>query len=380
MGIEFRKILPNRGLLVSMLEKGYIRKQVHPTEPLTIFNYTEKATFDRVWNDATRMCRGLIINNDYEVVARPFPKFFNHNEPSAPVIDPDELVFVTDKIDGSLGIRYWQPNARKWAIATRGSFMSEQAIHATEKLDEMVRHVRSIVDDDYTQLYEIVYPGNRIVLDYGDLDGLIRLAYVENATGKVICDVSTSGATSFDLRSDGSTAFLGQMPLSEALALPDRPNAEGVVLITASSSKSQRMVKVKQSDYVAMHRTVSNLSTKVVWERMSNGEDLNSIKWGMPEELWDFIESTYNELREGYDNLVRAAKHTHSTILQYLDKVNGAYLWGRKEYAAMAVKFTYRDLLFLLLDERDISAVVWKKLKPEGVGEPYLRNNVSEES
>jgi hypothetical protein len=37
---------------------------------------------------------------------------------------------VTDKLDGSLGILYPTPDGH--AIATRGAFVSEQALHATE--------------------------------------------------------------------------------------------------------------------------------------------------------------------------------------------------------------------------------------------------------
>ena len=44
-----RDILPF-DLFKQMIDEGFIRSQVHPQYPeLVIFNYTEKAQFDRVW-------------------------------------------------------------------------------------------------------------------------------------------------------------------------------------------------------------------------------------------------------------------------------------------------------------------------------------------
>ena len=70
----------NISLLEEMLEKGYVRKQQHPEAPLWIYNYTVEAQYERVWNDITLQCRGLILGHDYAVVARPFGKFFNLGE------------------------------------------------------------------------------------------------------------------------------------------------------------------------------------------------------------------------------------------------------------------------------------------------------------
>ena len=94
-------------LLDQMITGGYVRVQRHPSQPLSIYNYTEKAQFENVWNQATLNCRGLIVDNaTRSVLARPFAKFFNHGQPGAPVLDLDEPVSVTDKADGSLGVLY----------------------------------------------------------------------------------------------------------------------------------------------------------------------------------------------------------------------------------------------------------------------------------
>lgn len=363
------KDVVNPGLLNDMIRQGYIREQVHPTEPLLIFNYTEKATFERTWNSATRLCRGLIVQQDVAdgaawVIARPFPKFFNHNEPDAPKIGAEEPVYVTDKIDGSLGIRYWAPRAGRWKIATRGSFTSEQAEHGTECLARLLGQqvFSNESTGEFTELYEIVYPENRIVLDYGDTDTLVYLGAVENRTGQVLPPDSMDIVWARGYPGMGITEVFEVSTFADALKLPDRKNAEGVVILTAD----QRMVKLKQSDYVAMHKTISNLSAKVIWERASAGETLKDVKYGMPEELHDFIETTYQDLTAQVHITLCETKRIFEIITKTLDEEHGMHNWGRKEFAELATASSYRDILFLLLDERDILPVVWKQVKPKG--------------
>jgi RNA ligase len=58
-------------------EDGLLYKQTHPTLPLTIWNYTPNTQYSNLWDDITTQCRGLVTDNDGNVVARPFKKFFN---------------------------------------------------------------------------------------------------------------------------------------------------------------------------------------------------------------------------------------------------------------------------------------------------------------
>lgn len=62
-------------------EDGLLRCQTHPTLPLTIWNYTEKVQYEKLWDEVTLACRGLVTMDETgEVVARPFKKFFNMEE------------------------------------------------------------------------------------------------------------------------------------------------------------------------------------------------------------------------------------------------------------------------------------------------------------
>ena len=44
-------------------DEGLLYKQVHPTLPLTIWNYTEKVQYENLWDEITLMCRGLVTDD-----------------------------------------------------------------------------------------------------------------------------------------------------------------------------------------------------------------------------------------------------------------------------------------------------------------------------
>jgi RNA ligase len=163
----------------------------------------------------------------------------------------------------------------------------------------------------------------------------------------------------------------GKMTFAEALLLPPRPNAEGIVVTTTDG---EHMLKLKQVDYIALHRMISKLSTRTIWEAMGEGTTLDDIKFGMPEEFWDFIDTTYKDLTTQAFNAIMRAEFIHGTLTRHLNKEYGEYAWSRKEFAAEASKFDCRNLLFLLLDERDIKPVVWKSIKPASDGPFFQRS------
>lgn len=341
------------------LEDGYVREQTHPTLPLRILNYTEKAQYERAWDAVTLTCRGLIVDTAGKVVARPFTKFFNYSEHPDGTFDLTAAVTVTDKLDGSLGILYPTPDGH--AVATRGSFTSDQAQHATKVWQERYADA-SNVDDDITWLFEIIYPENRIVCDYGDTDDLFLLGGVHHRNGvPVTADVLDFPGPKV-IRFDYGT-------LAEALAAPPRPGAEGVVICFA---RDATMVKVKQDDYVALHRLVTGLNARVVWERLGDGETVQQICEPLPDEFHPWVEGVAGDLMNRAVEIVTGARTEHARIKAALP--DG---WTRKDYAAVAARSDNRAWLFMLLDGKDPAAKIWRTLRPSGEHRPV---NISEDT
>jgi RNA ligase len=235
-------------LLREMIEAKYVREVKHPEFDLRLYSYSETAQYERVWNVCTRNCRGLIVDGSGMIVARPFPKFFNLGEPDAPKIELDALVEVSDKRDGSLGILYVVDDQP--FIATRGAFMSQQARHATEVFRKKYGETWRGWDHDSTHIFEIIYPENRIVLDYGDMDDLVSLGSIDKATG------ATSDAP------EGTVVER----MADVLARAPRPNAEGLVV---RFIEADVRVKIKQDDYKALHRIITTCSARSLWEHLA---------------------------------------------------------------------------------------------------------------
>lgn len=348
-------------LYTEMLENGYIRRNPHPTLPLFIINYTEHAQFDREWNEVTLQCRGLIVDENDYVIARPFDKFFNYGEPNADVIEMDEPVDVLDKMDGSLGI-LWQYRGEQ-GIATRGSFTSDQAIHATKLWHERYKEHMGSISTNWTYLFEIIYPENRIVLNYGAEDDLVLLGIRSISQGSVIPPAEASewfgpSATTYRFRS-----------LSEALAAPARDNAEGFVI---TSRKTGGRIKVKQEDYIALHKIVTGLTKRRIWENMKNGMSLEQMCEIVPDEWHEWLRNTYFEIDTDIRGVLRNLD-SYFTILAAACVKTEEELgeWEpkafRKNFAEMLKDNPYRSMFFLILDGKDekLRDTYYNMVKPE---------------
>lgn len=334
--------------LAKAIEDGFVRRQVHPSMPLLILNYTERCQYERAWTHITRTCRGLIVRDGTgEIIARPWAKFFNYGEHPEGSLDLSAPAEVTDKMDGSLGIMYRAADG--WAIATRGSFASEQAMHATAVLRD--RYPDFEPPDGMTALFEIVYAANRIVVDYGAMDDLVLLGAVDIATGEAV------GPDWVSLWPGPLAETMSARTLAEALALPPRAGCEGVVV----RMPGPVMIKLKQDDYVALHRLITGMNARVVWERIGEGETAEQICAAIPEEFWPWVREVGGELIREKNRIIDEATAEHERLLGALPEG-----WTRRDYAMEAQKSPHRAWLFNLLDERDPSAGIWRTLKPSG--------------
>lgn len=332
-------------ILNNYVEEGLIRVQTHPMQPLRIYNYTERTAFEKRWNEYTLACRGLILDENGFVVARPWKKFFNLGEGYAE-FDWDSPVEVTDKKDGSLGILY---DTGSLAIATRGSFDSDQARHATRILREKYSNVGFPVS--FTYLFEIIYPANRIVLNYGGMDDIVLLGAVNIAHGYYVGPREAAGMAYWP---GPVTEVFEYKTLQDAFSADPRPNAEGYVVRSGN-----KMVKVKQQDYIELHRLVTNLNERTVWEALGNGKTVAEICEPLPDEFHEWVADVAYRLH--YD----AYQRTAEIVDEYVEVVASLpESFERKDFAAVAAKSKNRGYLFLLLDNKPIDRLVWQELKP----------------
>lgn len=328
--------------LAKMVAEGYISRK-ESGDGRVLYDYTSRCQFRRVWNNETRTCRGLVATADGDVLGRPFPKFWNlseHANPELPPV-PAEPFEVFDKLDGSLVIAYeWN---RRTKVNTRGSFNSDQAVAAQAWLDERYPLGLSIPPGQ-TWLFEWIAPENRIVVHYERRE-LVLLAVVDNATG---LDLPLPGDRSWPGRRVAQYHF----DSLEAVAAAERDDAEGYVVRFSSGMR----VKVKGSEYVRLHRILTGVSAKTIWECLSNGTGLDPVLDGVPDEFREWVQKTALMLRLGYADREGCASAEFHRIKHLGD--------DRKAFAAEAVKSPYRALLFAMLDGKDYSGAIWRELRP----------------
>lgn len=351
--------------LKTEVNRRMVSVRAHPLDPdLRIFNYTHEAAYEGKWTHEQKICRGLIVQFDRNtglatVVARPMAKFFNYGEHilGHEDIPLDEPFYVSSKEDGSMGLLYQAPDGP--AIATRGSFESEQAMWATNWLRASVPllgasggKVTDIFGQGVTVVFEIVYPANRIVLDYGDFEGLIHLVTLDNATGRPVEEYQWAGRRAETHQFDHLEDLLGYVETAES------DNREGFVIYFPWSDLR---VKVKFSEYVKLHRILTGLSERRIWEHISQGGSIEDFIEGVPDEFFQFVQEVESRLRYEYEG----RKATLGDKVANLHRQNFP---TRKDLAISIARDPDRGLIFRGYDGQwdRVSAAIWKSIRPEG--------------
>lgn len=293
--------------LESYVEQGLLKRSVSPCGELVLYDYTEKCQFDKLWDEVTLNHRGTVYSlKTGEVVAKAFPKFFNWSEllPSRQKELANSKDFqVFEKLDGSLGILYFYKDS--WRMNTRGSFTSDQAIRGLELLESQVG---SQLKTDYTYLVEIIYPENRIVVDYKGESKLVFLSSYHTKSGV------EAGHMPFKNRRIQYDFESIQEVQAKLKTLPF--NEEGYVVKFADGSRA----KFKGDEYVEMHRLISGLSPLTLWERMEMGIVSKEFLSTIPEEFRPQYEDIAVELEKKHNAIFIAAKdRTYSIAKNVLD-------------------------------------------------------------
>lgn len=307
------------------------------------FNYAPKAC--QTWNEFECLCRGLIIEvGTGDVIARPFDKFFNYGE-GGRYPSNNNIVEVFEKVDGSLGIIYNYRN--EWHVATRGSLVSPQAQWATEWMNSYCN--TKALDPDYTYLVEIVYPDNRIVVNYGNMQGLVLLAMRNRLTGEY---GTYSKLADMSFKSNLYTILSYGRDLSNPEDIQGFVNGyanfEGCIAVFEDGTRW----KFKSDEYMRIHRLVSEYSFKAVAEAHRDGNAYR-MKDNAPPWLAEKIQSDISEISMVTGNAIR----------ELSDLFENAPQGTRKEFALYASQFPrWQHILFAMLDGKSYRHTLYKIL------------------
>jgi len=179
-----------------------ISTKIYEEEGLYVFNYSQCDSPKS--NPIVMECRGLITDAAFNIVCKPFTRFFNLNEHESDSETFDfRRAYCFEKADGSLvKVYHWNGS---WRIATRGTAFAETECHhgystyssliletfGVNSLEDLDEILSKYLDERLTYLFELVSPMNRVVTPYQN--GIMVLlgvgnSYVSPETLKVVAD------------------------------------------------------------------------------------------------------------------------------------------------------------------------------------------------
>ena len=367
--------------LQQRIDDGFISKNKHPEFPIYIYNYTKHTQFEWYWDKYTIQCRGLILHEDGYLISKGFDKFFTYQQlidmDMLDQIPMDEPFVVSDKLDGSLGVSYFWEG--QMYVATRGSFVSEMAIEANDILRDNVErsifnNVGAVFQEKYTYMFEIIYPDNKIVVDYDGDRKLVLLAVYNNETRKEE-DIYDD---SFDF-----TRFF--IELAERfdvddwrdLADDDKENKEGYVV---HFLHSDYRVKMKLEWYTKLAYMYQNFSKLGVWKILRDAKDmgdrtvttyLNDVVKDLDihDEFYPILEGFVAELHSEYYAIEDKAHHDHALHIAYMEKQYGMG-YSKKDFAMEAFDLYDKKTASYILavyNNKNMRPSIIREIRPTGI-------------
>jgi RNA ligase len=348
------------------VDAGWVQASYHDEFPLWIFTYTRKAVHENNWDGVISKCRGIIVNSETDdIVARPFEKFHNYGSPQDELAPDHGEPVIWEKLDGFLCTLYTWEGVDY--IASKGSFHSEHARWATTWYREHIG-LSGGWREGWTPIFEGLCRKLRVVVDYKDREGLVLLAVINNETGEEELPVDER----FDLPQRERSPMMELVSDVDDLGSSPDEVAEGFVLTWYRKGTTPYRLKLKYSEYYRLHKLVTGVSPKRIWELLSSGQedDLRNLRDFEVPWFQAFTTKWINALNKRYSEIL-----THATAgftqaqaeLEQFSKDN----WNnplaiRKEYAK---RFTtpenqpYSAPMFMMLDRKDYVTAIWKRVR-----------------
>lgn len=343
-----------KDILDRYVAEGWLISQVHPTLPLTIYNYSQATQYEAKWDEVTLSARGLVFDDAGNLVARPFKKFFNIEEAKH---TPTEEFEIFEKMDGSLGIMFYYMG--EWIFASRGSFTSEQSIKFKEIFERKYKTSHLTITNTY--LFEIIYPENRIVVNYGEMEDVVMLGEIHTESGEELnLDHYENSIFNIVKRYDFQD-YTGIQKLNW-------DNQEGFIVRFSNGDRC----KIKFADYVKLHRVLTNCSSYDVWENLKTfGKLPEEMLKDVPDEFYDWVHRTESRLRKEYQFVENFYMAQVSSIARYGIE--------QKEFAlrVQTLEGVNTGLMFAIFNGKTdkTAELIWKMIKP-AYEKPF--NTVSE--
>ena len=342
--------------LNQLVADGYLVKS--ELDNLVLYNYTQKTTFDSHWIPETLNARGTIYNKvSGKVEAYAFPKFFNVNQHQSTELRnlPKEKFIAFEKMDGSLGTLFRHGGV--FRVATRGSFYSDQAVEANKMLG---KYELGSIPRETNLLFEIIYPENKIIVNYGKKRELVLLGAYDRITGE---EVPWQGVVELAKLCGFPVPKVYDATIDELIKMAEMlpPDNEGWVL---RFTPSNFRVKIKGAEYLKMAKFLYYMSPIAVWEAMYEervGERLKDA----PDEFLGELTGVLRKLTKQYRILSRKLEKCAKKLK--LSKIDTSDKEAVKKVAMKINKHAppVRGYLFGVMRGKNMRNYIYDLIRPD---------------
>jgi len=345
--LELQKYLRSGKSLDNLKEDFGIKATPHIKYPnLYSFKYhqLDSPTGEKIVQES----RGIILdsNNNWDIVAHPFNRFFNYGEGHAAEIDWKSAE-VQEKADGSIIILYFYKN--EWHVATSGNPAASGPVckdysgkwqigeHTLPKPKSFAEYFWQVMNNkyffpdnlptDYCYMFELMGPLNRIIVKH-DEPKLVTLGgrhvkYGQEIPAEYVWfympDIPLIKNYQLSNIDEILSTFKNMSPLSQ----------EGYVVV----DKYFNRIKIKSPAYIALHHAKDGFTLKRLVTIAITGESSEVIS-SFPEFAADL-----KDANERVDALVLEIENVYDK-LKDID--------SQKEFAIEATKYKFSGSLFKL--------------------------------
>lgn len=151
------------------------RKESGTYPGLFVLKYARKVFYDNLWTPELELCRGLILDSDWNIVVRPFTKIYNRGERNTD-FHRDDIVTAVEKKNGFMAaVTYHSTHGQ--IISTTGSLDSDYVKLARKYVEPYFDYIKfvycrtndisSIPMDhlSFTWLFEICSPDDPHIIE-----------------------------------------------------------------------------------------------------------------------------------------------------------------------------------------------------------------------
>ena len=331
------------------VKNGYVTIHENPDKKIFNYTYSRLTEQENHWNEITLRTRGLILDSNGRIIFNCPRKFFNFQQNNFANDTYERLkddFKIYEKLDGSA---IWVVNDSEYGfiVSSKSSFTSEHATWAKEIIEQKFKEKDLIFKEGICYCFELIHPENRIVVDYGE-EKTLKLWGLKTQSGETIELEDNRIDTSYF----ETPKFLGTNNDKTAIDnYINQKNVEGVVLKGIGDDR----IKIKSQTYLELHRIKTDCTPNRILELLMSGKRVSD--YDFPDEFLKEVQSYEDIYLKKYQQIYNQIESAEKILHNLSDK----------EIGLAKIDGFLKSGIFNLRKNKDISNLIWRKVKEENV-------------